>query len=453
MGILEISVKLRSKSWSPVELTRDCLARIEKLNPKLNAFITVTTESALDEARMAEAEINRGHWRGPLHGIPVGLKDLVDTAGVRTTAASAVLKDRVPQRDADVVTQLKAAGAIILGKQNLHEFAYGGSSLIGCFGEVHNPWNTAHITGGSSGGSAAAVAAGMCYAAIGTDTAGSVREPAALCGAVGFKPTYARVSAHGVIPLSPSLDHVGPLTTSAADAAAVFDAITDENPLPTSGIPSSHHRVPPGTRKLRIGVLRAYFFDDLDSEVAAAVEQALSTLMEMVAEVREVSLAVNTDRSLQAAESYASHADWVAKSPGLYDPETLRRIRAGEKFTAADQVRLSEELADERRKIASVFEQVDLLITPTVPVPAPAISPLKEKPDTLRPTELLLLRNTRPFNVWGLPAISIPCGFTATGLPIGLQIAGPHWGDSLVLSLAHAFQQVTEWHKRKPSLA
>ena len=453
MGILEISVKLRSKSWSPVELTRDCLARIEKLNPKLNAFITVTTESALDEARMAEAEINRGHWRGPLHGIPVGLKDLVDTAGVRTTAASAVLKDRVPQRDADVVTQLKAAGAIILGKQNLHEFAYGGSSLIGCFGEVHNPWNTAHITGGSSGGSAAAVAAGMCYAAIGTDTAGSVREPAALCGVVGFKPTYARVSAHGVIPLSPSLDHVGPLTTSAADAAAVFDAITDENPLPTSGIPSSHHRVPPGTRKLRIGVLRAYFFDDLDSEVAAAVEQALSTLMEMVAEVREVSLAVNTDRSLQAAESYASHADWVAKSPGLYDPETLRRIRAGEKFTAADQVRLSEELADERRKIASVFEQVDLLITPTVPVPAPAISPLKEKPDTLRPTELLLLRNTRPFNVWGLPAISIPCGFTATGLPIGLQIAGPHWGDSLVLSLAHAFQQVTEWHKRKPSLA
>ncbi|HVO59893.1 MAG TPA: amidase [Terriglobales bacterium] len=446
-------MKLRSKSWSPVELTRDCLARIEKLNPKLNAFITVTAESALDEARMAEAEINRGHWRGPLHGIPVGLKDLVDTAGVRTTAASAVLKDRVPQRDADVVTQLKAAGAIILGKQNLHEFAYGGSSLIGCFGEVHNPWNTAHITGGSSGGSAAAVAAGMCYAAIGTDTAGSVREPAALCGVVGFKPTYARVSAHGVIPLSPSLDHVGPLTTSAADAAAVFDAITDENPLPTSGIPSSHHRVPPGTRKLRIGVLRAYFFDDLDSEVAAAVEQALSTLMEMVAEVREVSLAVNTDRSLQAAESYASHADWVAKSPGLYDPETLRRIRAGEKFTAADQVRLSEELADERRKIASVFEQVDLLITPTVPVPAPAISPLKEKPDTLRPTELLLLRNTRPFNVWGLPAISIPCGFTATGLPIGLQIAGPHWGDSLVLSLAHAFQQVTEWHKRKPSLA
>lgn len=451
MGILEISAELRRKALSPVELTRECLARIEKLNGKLNAFVTVRAQSALEEARIAEAEIQAGKWRGPLHGIPIGLKDLIDSAGVRTTAASAILKDRVAERDADVVSRLKAAGAIILGKQNLHEFAYGGSSLISHFGPMRNPWDIGHITGGSSGGSAAAVAAGMCYAAIGTDTAGSVREPASLCGVVGLKPTYGRVSTRGVIPLSTSLDHVGPLVSSVADAAAVFDAIADEHPQRVAGI-RQEQRVPSGTRGLRIGVPRAYFFDDLDAEVAGAIEQALSTLKDMVAEIREVSLAVNHDRSLQAAESYAYHADWVERCPELYDAETLRRIRTGEKFTAAERLRLAEELADERGKITSIFEGVDLLITPTVPIPAPAISTLREKADRLRPTELLLLRNTRPFNVWGLPAVSVPCGFTRSGLPIGMQIAGAHWGDSVVLSLAHAYEQVTAWHTRKPCL-
>jgi Asp-tRNA(Asn)/Glu-tRNA(Gln) amidotransferase A subunit family amidase len=347
---------------------------------------------------------------------------------------------------------VKSAGAIILGKQNLHEFAYGGSSLISYFGEVHNPWNQGHIAGGSSSGSAAAVAAGMCYASIGTDTAGSIREPASLCGVVGLKPTYGRVSARGVIPLSEYLDHVGPLVARAADAAAVLDAIADDNPEPAPGISPQRHFAPSGTSRLRIGVPRAYFFDDLHSEVADAVEEALLALKNMVAELREVKLAVNTDRSLQAAESYAYHRHWVTKTPELYHPETLRRIRTGERLTAADRARLSEELADERRKISAVFEQVDVLITPTVPVPAPAISTLQENPETLRPAELLILRNTRPFNVWGLPAISILCGFTRSGLPIGLQIAGPHWGESLVLSLAHAYEQLTEWHQRQPSL-
>lgn len=452
MGILEISAQLRNKSLSPVELTRECLARIEQLNPKLNAFITVTAESALEQARAAEDEIQRGQWRGPLHGIPIGLKDLIDTAGVRTTAASAILKDRVPERDAEVATRLKTAGAIILGKQNLHEFAYGASSLISCFGPMHNPWNIRYITGGSSGGSAAAVATGMGYAAIGTDTAGSIREPASLCGVVGLKPTYGRVNARGVIPLSASLDHVGPLTTSVADAAALFDAIADPNPQPVPGITRVERGVSPVRRNLRIGVPRAYFFDDLDPEVAAAVEQALSTLRSMVAEVRDLNLAVNTDRSLQAAESYAVHADWVAQKPDLYDPETLRRILTGEKFSGEDRLRLSAELADERRKITTVFDDIDLLITPTVRIPAPAISSLTENPGALRPTELLLLLNTRPFNAWGLPAISVPCGFTRSGLPIGLQIAGPHWGESLVLSLGHAYERETEWHNHKPPL-
>ena len=229
--IVELAPRLRRKEVSPVEVTRACLDRIEKLNPALNAFITVTAESALAEARAAEIEISRGEWRGPLHGIPIAIKDLIDTAGTRTTAASAVFEHRVPTEDAEVVRRLRQAGAVILGKNNLHEFAYGGSSLVSFFGDVHNPWNTAHIAGGSSGGSAAAVAAGLCYAAIGTDTAGSIREPAALCGCVGIKPTYGRVSARGVIPLSWSLDHVGPLAATVGDAAVVLQAIAGYDPL------------------------------------------------------------------------------------------------------------------------------------------------------------------------------------------------------------------------------
>src|SRR5579863_9177178 len=223
--ISELAPRLRRKEISPVEATRACLDRIEKLDPALNAFITVTAESALAEARQAESEILRGEWRGPLHGIPLALKDLIDTAGTRTTAASALFERRVPAEDAEVVTRLRRAGAVILGKNNLHEFAYGGSSLVSFFGDVHNPRNAKHVAGGSSGGSAAAVAAGLCYAAIGTDTASSIREPAALCGCVGIKPTYGRVSARGVIPLSWSLDHVGPLTSSVTDAALVLQAI------------------------------------------------------------------------------------------------------------------------------------------------------------------------------------------------------------------------------------
>jgi len=229
--IVDLAPRLRRKEISPVELTRACLDRIEQFNPSLNAFITVTAESALAEARAAEIEISHGEWRGPLHGIPVALKDLIDTAGTRTTAASQLFEHRVPTEDADVVRRLRQAGAVILGKNNLHEFAYGGSSLVSFFGDVHNPRNVEHIAGGSSGGSAAAVAAGLCYAAIGTDTAGSIREPAALCGCVGLKPTYGRVSARGVIPLSRSLDHVGPLTATVSDAAAVLQAIAGYDPL------------------------------------------------------------------------------------------------------------------------------------------------------------------------------------------------------------------------------
>lgn len=452
--ILDLAGQLRTRKLSPVELTKDYLGRIEKLNPTLNAFIAVTADAALQQAREAEAEIQRGQWRGPLHGIPIALKDLIDMAGVRTTAASAQFKDRVASEDADLVRRLRVAGAVLLGKNNLHECAYGGSSLIGYFGEPHNPWDAARITGGSSGGSAAAVAAGLCVAAIGTDTAGSVREPPALCGVVGLKPTYGRVSVRGVIPLSVSLDHVGPITRLVADAAVLLQAIAgyDAQDVYCVDAPVDDYvsRIQAEPRAMRIGIPRSFFYEDIDPEVAAAVEEALGVLHAMVSESREIKLDVPTDRTLQLAESYAYHREFVARSPELYQPETLRRIRNGENVTAEEAENARREMHRLRSEIKQIFENVDLLVTPATPIPAPEIAELKANPDALRPRELVLLRNTRPFNVWGLPAISVPCGFTKAGLPIGLQIAGRHWAEAAVLQLAHAYEQATDWHRREP---
>jgi aspartyl-tRNA(Asn)/glutamyl-tRNA(Gln) amidotransferase subunit A len=453
--ISEIAPRLRRKEVSPVELTRECLDRIEKLNPALNAFITVTAESALAEAHAAESELSRGEWRGPLHGIPIALKDLIDTAGTRTTAASALFEHRVPAQDAEVVRRLRQAGAIILGKNNLHEFAYGGSSLVSFFGEVHNPWNLKHIAGGSSGGSAAAVAAGLCYAAIGTDTAGSIREPAALCGCVGFKPTYGRISTRGVIPLSWSLDHVGPLAATVEDAAIIFQAMAGYDALDVGSMEIATDDYLSGMAEppveLRIGVPRDHFYEALDDEVAASLEEAISVIRKLVNEVHDVEIDVPTDRTVQAAESFAFHAEGIERTPDLYQPETLRRIRSGEKITAAEYIRRRRELDSDRRRAQVFFADVDLLITPTMPIPAPAIAGLKTDPAALRPAELILLRNTRPFNVWGLPAISVPCGFTEGGLPIGLQIAAPPWREDLVFRLARVYESATEWRKRRPS--
>jgi aspartyl-tRNA(Asn)/glutamyl-tRNA(Gln) amidotransferase subunit A len=455
-SIVETAELLRKGELSPVELTKNCLTRIEKLNPTLNAFITVTGELALTQARAAEAEILQGHWRGPLHGIPLSLKDLIDTAGIRTTAASALFKDRIPSEDAEVVRRLTDAGAVLLGKNNLHECAYGGSSMISYYGEVRNPWDTRHITGGSSGGSAAAVAADLCYGAIGTDTAGSVREPAAQCGIVGLKPTYGRVSVRGVIPLSLSLDHIGPIARTVSDAAVMLQAIAgyDAKDANSANTPVGDYlaAIRDGLRPVRIGVPREFFYEDLDPEVASAVEQALGVIRTLASSLSEIKIEVPTDRTLQTAEAYAYHAEFVSRSPELYQPETLRRIRKGEDISGAEVEQQRLELEKTRVEIKRVFEGVDVLVTPTTPVPAPAIAELKQNPDLLRPRELLLLRNTRPVNVWGLPAISVPCGLTAAGLPIGLQIIGPHWREDRVLQLAYAYEQATDWHKRRPKL-
>lgn len=307
-NILELGDLLRKRELSSMELTKDCLSAIEKLNPTLNAFITVTADSALVQAQLADAEIRQGKWRGPLHGVPLALKDLIDTAGVRTTAASALFKDRIPTQDAEIVGRLKNTGAVLLGKQNLHEFAYGGSSMISYFGAVRNAWNPEHIAGGSSGGSATAVASGLCYGAIGTDTAGSVREPAALCGVVGLKPTYRRVSARGVIPLSQSLDHVGPIARGVSDAAVLFEAILNaggNEPADANWLLNQNSSVvKERLKKLRIGIPRKFFYDDLDTEVASAIEEAIRVLATMVRTFVEMEVQVSTDRTLQAGEAY-----------------------------------------------------------------------------------------------------------------------------------------------------
>ena len=456
--ISDLAPRLRGREISPVEITQDCLRRIETLNPGLNAFITVTAESALAEARAAEAEIQRGEWRGPLHGVPIAIKDLIDTAGMRTTSGSALHEKRIPTEDAEVVRRLRQAGALIIGKNNLHEFAYGGSSLVSHFGEVHNPWDVGRIAGGSSGGSAAAVVARMAFAAIGTDTAGSVREPAALCGCVGLKPTYGRVSSRGVIPLSASLDHVGPLAASVKDAAIVLQAIAGYDSARYyfgggSGCVTYVGALHEDAKSLRVGVLRDYFFDDLDPEVSSAVDHALAWDRNVWLRALEKSSSTCPPIAhCKAAESYAYHAENVAKSPELYQAETLRRIRTGEKVTAAEYIQKRRELEEARRKHSRLFAHVDLIVTPTMPMAAPAIADLKANPEALRPAELRLLRNTRPFNVWGLPAISVPCGFTQSGLPIGLQIAGPHWREDLVLRLAYAYEQASAWHTRIPEI-
>ena len=331
LALSEASQLVRSKKVSPVELTHECLSRIQRLNPKLNAFITVTADSAVAEARQAEAEVQHDRWRGPFHGIPIALKDLVDTAGVHTTAASGVFKDRVPTEDAEIVRRLKAAGAVFLGKLNLQEFAYGGSSAISHFGPVHNPWNLDYSSGGSSGGSAVAVAARLCFAAIGTDTGGSIRQPSAYCGVVGLKPTYGRVSTSGVIPLSWSLDHVGPITRTAMDAALMLEVIAGYDPQDTTSIdapvPDYAATIADTTSSLRLGIPRAYFYDELHPEIQAAMEAALSVLKTITASEHDVpppltdatySSWMDPYSAIFTAEAYAYHKDYIARNPELY---------------------------------------------------------------------------------------------------------------------------------------
>jgi aspartyl-tRNA(Asn)/glutamyl-tRNA(Gln) amidotransferase subunit A len=457
LTIAKASQSVQSGRLSPVDLARSCLLRIEQLNPSLNAFITITAETALEEARQAEAEIRSGKYRGPLHGIPLALKDLVDTAGVRTTAASHLFEKRVPTEDAFIVKRLKSAGAVLLGKLNLHEFAYGGSGIIGAFGVTRNPWDTARITGGSSSGSAAAVASGMCLGAIGTDTAGSIRLPSSFCGITGFKPTFGLVSAHGVVPLAPSYDHVGPMATTAEDCSLILDAIAayDSWDPNSSTVQRGGYSKALGEKPaaLRMGIPDQFFLDDLDSEVEAAFDEATQIAGKFASNVKKISIPVDTDRTVHVYEAYQYHSKYLPESADKYQSETLGRIMAGEKVPPHEYQQKKAALLELRRKATRLFDDVDLILTPTVPVLPPRIVDLQANAEQLRPAEIIMLRNTRPFNVLGLPSISIPCGFSKAGLPIGLQITGPAHEDALVLRFAHAFQQATERHQKQRTSA
>jgi aspartyl-tRNA(Asn)/glutamyl-tRNA(Gln) amidotransferase subunit A len=456
LELAEVSKAVQKKEVSPVEATRACLERIERLNSKLKAFITVTAESALEEASKAETEITRGEWKGPLHGVPLAVKDLVETAGVKTTAASAVLKDYTPAADAEVIRRLKAAGAILLGKLNLHEFAYGGSGIVGHFGIALNPWDTAHITGGSSSGSAAAVAAGLCYGAIGTDTAGSIRLPAAFCGITGLMPTHGLVSIRGVIPLSGSLDHVGPMTRTVADTALMLQAIAhyDAQDIYCQKFPPVYYpsAMEEATTPLRLAVARDYWAD-ADREVSESVDAAIKELAKLTSgNLQEIDLSTEVDRTVVRCEAYAHQQKYMPGHEADYDPETLKRIRSGDDVTAAQYIQAYREMLQQRRQILQKFERIDLILTPTTPILAPSLKELQADPDQLRNKELVMLRNTRPFNGYGLPAISVCCGFSKSGLPIGLQITGCPGAEGAVLALAHAYQKQTSWHTRRPKV-
>jgi aspartyl-tRNA(Asn)/glutamyl-tRNA(Gln) amidotransferase subunit A len=463
LTISDLSELIRARKISPVEVTRSTLARIDKVNPVFNAYVTVTADLAMKSAQEAESEIQHNRWRGPLHGVPIALKDLFDTAGVRTTAASAVFKDRVPEQDAEVVRKLKTAGAVLLGKTNMHEFAYGGSSTVSYFGAVHNPWAPGFSTGGSSGGSAAAVAAGLCFGALGSDTGGSIRQPAAYCGIVGHKPTYGLVSTRGAIPLSWSLDHVGPITRTVADAAIILQAIAgyDQQEITSQQmtVPNYAAALRGKTSSLRVGIAHDFFFDVLDPEIQAATNEALSVLGKLTASVKEVKtvpLDNITDRTVVAAEAYAYHAEFVAKRPEQYQPPTLIAIRNGAEIRARDYINARRELARLRRDVRQVFESVDVIVTPTSSITTPTISAFDAAfkdpsyPGSATDIRRLTLRNTSPFDKYGLPTISVPCGFTRAGLPIGFQMSGGPGQDAVVLQLAHAYEQATDWHTRRP---
>jgi aspartyl-tRNA(Asn)/glutamyl-tRNA(Gln) amidotransferase subunit A len=456
LSILEAAALIRSRALSPVDLTRAYLERIERFNERVNAFITVTAALALEQAERLADELANGRWRGPLHGIPIALKDNIDTAGILTTAASAVFENRVPTSDAEVYRRLKEAGVVLLGKLNMHEFAYGGTSAITHYGPVHNPWNLDYIPGGSSGGSAAAVSARLCAAALGTDTLASVRQPAAYCGVVGLKATHGLASIAGIVPVSTTLDHVGPLTRTVADAAVVMQAIAGYDAKDVASVDVAVANLTSAltapTSALRIGLPQDPYYRNLDPEIERVTNEALEVVDRISSGTHVVRLPDAPSFEVLLAEAYAYHAGYLddPANDGRYAPETRARIVAAGQFTAKQYIDAVDDLKLARHAIRDVFNEVDLLVTPTTPVMPTKIVDA-EVPATNTGAESSA-RNTAPFNVYGIPTISIPCGFTGAGLPVGLQISGPALGEPNVIALAQAFEQATRWHLERPPL-
>jgi aspartyl-tRNA(Asn)/glutamyl-tRNA(Gln) amidotransferase subunit A len=440
LTVIEAVALLRQRKLTPVELSQACLRRVDRVNPRLNAIITVLRDQALARAKALRPQ---SVAEQPLQGVPVALKDLFDTAGVRTTAASAQWRDRVPKTDAVVVQRLQAAGAVIVGKANMDEFAYNFTSETSVFGAAHNPWNRDSSPGGSSGGSAIAVASGMSLAALGSDTGGSIRLPAAFCGITGFKPTYGRVPTDGVALLAWSLDHVGPMTRTARDAALLHDILSRRS--------ISQQPV----KELRLGLARNPYWQGLDGDVERAINAAVETMKRFMREVRDVQMPVLPDAAgaplpksyatVTYSEAFAFHREMLTRNPRGYHTGTRASIELGKPIGAAEYILERREMERLRATAAAIlFKNVDLLITPTAPGPA---FKLGSQPS------LVFLRNTAPWNLYGLPTISIPCGFSQSGLPVGLQITGAPDRDDMVLSLAAAFQAETDFHLRRPATA
>jgi aspartyl-tRNA(Asn)/glutamyl-tRNA(Gln) amidotransferase subunit A len=466
-GLTELSLAqaaklIHNRSITPTQLTAATLRRIAASDRRLNSYISVVGEDAMAQARQLGLEQMAGNFRGPLHGIPIALKDNIDTEGVPTTAASGVYRDRIPAEDAEVVRRLRQAGAIIIGKLNLHEFAAGGTGHVSLFGTTRNPWDLDRVTGGSSSGSGGAVAGRLCFAALGTDTGGSIRIPSAWCGINGLKPTYGLVSIRGIVPLIYSLDHCGPMTRTAEDAAIVLNALAGYDPMdpasvdhPAEDYVAALHQPAKG---FRLGA-PAEFYVDLDAEVASAVETAtinLSTLCEGV--VSNASLPPCRDFLHFLAETQCFHEKYLGDSANLYQADTHQFLTKFPPPSANEYIRARDHLLELRRTVDSVFGDFDLIILPTERIlpftieEAIASSTRAAGIDGIAPQQWITVANTYQFNMYGLPALSLPCGFSTGGLPIGLTIAGPRFSEGKILALAAAYQKITDWHLRCPPL-
>jgi aspartyl-tRNA(Asn)/glutamyl-tRNA(Gln) amidotransferase subunit A len=441
---------ITEKQISSSELTAAVLRRIERLNPEMRAFISVIKAKGLTKQTPL------------LFGVPISVKDLFDTKGVRTTAGSKIFADRVPEQDATIVTKLKAAGAVIVGKTNMHEFAFGVTTVNPHFGAARNPWHREHITGGSSGGSGSAVALGMGFASVGSDTGGSIRIPASLCGVVGLKPTYGQISLHGVVPLAWSLDHPGPMTRTVEDAAILMETIAGHDPLDPFSRDINISRYTEallGTVKgLRAGIPKTYFYENLDPVVGEIVQKAVRNLERLGMHVDSIEMpGVETHRAvwLQIAtpEAYAYHEHRLQQHRNLYGADVLARLEPGRVLLSIDYVRAQRARTLLKEECKRVFDKVDVVVTPTLPIPAPRIEDvLKPWGRGPEPAVAALGRLTRYFNIVGLPAISVPCGFTPRGLPIGMQIVGKAFDETTVLRVAHAYEQDARWFERIPEI-
>lgn len=462
LGVSDLADLIKSKQASPVEITNAFLSRIEAVNGRLNAFVTVDAEGAIAAAKNAEAEIQRGNYLGPLHGVPVAYKDLYATAGLRTTGGSRVLENHVPDEDATVVARLKSAGMIGLGKTNTHEFAYGPTNEVSMFGAVNNPWNTERVSGGSSGGSGAAVAGGLVPIACGSDTGGSIRIPSACCGLTGLKPTYGRTSRAGILPLCWTMDHAGPLAHSALDAALFLEAAAGYDPRDDASserpVPNYAALLTGKISGLRVGVPRAYFFDRALEAVTNCVDQALAVLEDLGAKLVPIDIpyAEHSGAAAMAiylAEATAYHDDTLEDRADLYSEQVRTFLELGDQLLAKDYIHAQRFRTLLGKEISKVFEKVDVLATPGTPITA---TPMGCEMIDINGTEDsvfgAMLRNTEPFNLSGLPAAVAPCGVDGDGMPVSLQIVGPAFQDGRVLNVVHAYQTATEWHRQRPQL-